>query len=229
MEMDFLLIPEAISEPGSFASTCHGVGTWELSLPLSDKASADSLSTPVLITSCYIKSPKGGLQPLLSIPLYIPVASHLEMKVERFSCELRQVEVEPADVQGHTFARPGSPSFCDFILLLCLLAASFHLCPLSDSAALYQGAGHRAPRSPLKLSCGTSRLESLTLKAMKGRLHIPGVQICVINHTLVVQRKKFGCLQVDKVKCGADTDGFTADLQHQSCVTLHLDAGKNLI
>lgn len=110
MEMDFLLIPEAISEPGSFASTCHGVSTWELSLPLSDKASADSLSTPVLITSCYIESPKGGLQPLLSIPLYIPVASHLEMKVERFSCELRQVEVEAADVRA-PYLRPFRISF----------------------------------------------------------------------------------------------------------------------
>lgn len=37
---------------GFLASRCHNVSTWELSLPLSDKGSADSLTTPVLITSC---------------------------------------------------------------------------------------------------------------------------------------------------------------------------------
>lgn len=47
-----LLGPKSNQQAGSFASTRHNVGTWELSLPFSDKGSADSLTTPVPITSC---------------------------------------------------------------------------------------------------------------------------------------------------------------------------------
>lgn len=58
--------PQSNLQAGFPVFMCHNVSTWELSLPLSDKDSADSFTTPVLITSCYIKSPRGFSSPLNS-------------------------------------------------------------------------------------------------------------------------------------------------------------------
>lgn len=86
--MDFLVAPKVICEWGSRSLHAHNVSAWELSLPLSDKGSADSLTRPVLITSCQIKSPMGFSSP--SESLFTTLRRLIQKrKWKRLTCEAK--------------------------------------------------------------------------------------------------------------------------------------------